>query len=376
MQKKTRIAFISPTFLLMINHFGPLIQRCLKEGYDVYGYIGEKSLDLQIELEKLGAHFRYFPLKRTEINFKNDLKMFQTLYLDFQKTRPNIVVSFTMKPNVWGSLAAKAAGVQRIFSLQVGLGYAFIGKETKTKIIAFLLSIMLKIAFSVNEKILVYNQDIIKEFKKRYIFRSLEQIKLINGAGINLDYYTYSPLIKGTFHFILIARLLIDKGIREYIAAARIVKRQYPNIIFDLVGSFDPNPKGLKQKEVDGWINEGIITYHGFIKDVRPYIRKASVLVLPSYAEGIPRVVLEAMAMGRAIITTDAPGCRETIEHEKSGLIVPPYDIEMLAKAMLRLIEHPEQIKKFADAAYKRVQEIYDEKIINAQIIKLFKDEK
>ena len=370
MKRKKRIALISSQTLSLINFRGPLIQALVKAGYEVFAYGPEETTEDHSELKKLGATLRSYPLKRVGLNPKDDICAFWSLYRDFQKINPDIVLSYTMKPSVWGSIAAKLAGVEKIFSLQTGLGYAFIGDEIKTKLIGMLLSQMLKIAFLVNDKILVYNQDIIKEFTKRRIFRSSKQIELIAGSGVNMKHYSYSPLPDGPLRFILVARLLIDKGIREYVAAARIVKEKYPDIIFDLVGPFDPNPKGLTQKEVDGWINKGIIAYHGFIKDVRPYLRQASVFVLPSYAEGISRSILEAMAMGRTIITTDAPGCRETIEHEKSGLIVPPRDVEALVEAMLFLIKHPKIMKTFSYAAYKRVQRRYDVNIINSKILK------
>ena len=161
-------------------------------------------------------------------------------------------------------------------------------------------------------------------------------------------------------HFLLIARLLGDKGIREYVQAAKLVKQQYPEAQFDLVGGLDTNPTSISQAELDQWIAAGTINFLGRLSDVRPAIAECSVYVLPSYREGTPRTVLEAMAMGRAVITTDAPGCRETVLDGDNGFLVPVKDTDALAQAMLRFIEQPELIAQMGQRSRSIAEEKYD----------------
>lgn len=170
-------------------------------------------------------------------------------------------------------------------------------------------------------------------------------------------------------HFLLIARLLGDKGIREYVQAAKLVKQQYPEAQFDLVGGLDTNPTSISQAELDQWIAAGTINFLGRLSDVRPAIAACSVYVLPSYREGTPRTVLEAMAMGRAVITTDAPGCRETVVNGDNGFLVPVKDADALAQAMLRFIEQPGLIAQMGQRSRSIAEEKYDVHKVNAQML-------
>ncbi len=366
-----RLALVSSYTPSLTNFRGPLIRACVEAGYDVHGYGPEDTPELRQDLEVHGATLQVYPLERSASDPREDIRAFWALYRSFRALKPDVVLSYTIKPNVWASLAAKLAGVPRILSLQTGLGYAFSGESTKARLTGGLLTGLLRAAFAANDRVLVYNQDIEDTFRRRHVFHSERQIERIAGTGIDLKHYTPSPIPAGRPRFILIARLLVDKGIRVYVEAARKVREKHGDIVFDLVGPFDPNPMGLTQNEVDGWRNEGDVRYHGATDDVRPFLRNASVFVLPTwYPEGVPRTILEAMAMGRAVITTDSAGCRDAIEHGRSGLIVPPRDADALAQAMLNLIENPEQISAFGDEAQRRAKEVYDVDLINAQIIR------
>ena len=192
---------------------------------------------------------------------------------------------------------------------------------------------------------------------------------VVDGSGVDLDFYGVAPLPVWP-SFLLIARLLGDKGVREYAEAACRIRLRSPEVIFHLVGWIDENPDAISQQELDGWIAAGILEFHGRLADVRPAIANCSVYVLPSYREGTPRTVLEAMAMGRAIITTDAPGCRETVQDGKNGFLVPVRSVDALETAMQRFIADPALIKKMGKRSRAMVEEKYDVYKVNAVMLR------
>jgi glycosyltransferase involved in cell wall biosynthesis len=191
----------------------------------------------------------------------------------------------------------------------------------------------------------------------------------VRGSGVDLVHYAASPLPPGPPVFLFLGRLLRDKGIAEYLAAARIVRSQHPEARFQIAGWLDPNPQSLTQRELDEVIADGTIEYLGAPPDVRPHLAAAQVLVLPSYREGTPRSVLEAMSMNRAVITTDAPGCRETVVDGESGLIVPVRDAGQLAAAMSRLAAAPALVARLAAAGRSRAAELYDADTVAASVL-------
>ena len=206
-------------------------------------------------------------------------------------------------------------------------------------------------------------------FNSHGLAGSASQQVLINGSGVNLEQFTPSPPDVDRPTFLLIARLLIDKGIREYAAAARLVKAAHPNARFLLLGPTDQSPMSLPSAEYEAWQREGVIEYLGTTDDVRPHIRAASVYVLPSYHEGTPRSTLEAMAIGRAVITTDVSGCRETVTQGDNGLLVPARDAEALADAMITLINQPDRVLAMGRASRRMVEERFDVYKVNRTIL-------
>ncbi len=189
---------------------------------------------------------------------------------------------------------------------------------------------------------------------------------IVNGSGVDTAAFAPAPFPSGPLRFLLIARLLGDKGIREYAKAAEALRRTYPDAEFHLVGGHDPNPDAIPLAEVAGWQDAGHILWHGALTDVRPAIAAAHVYVLPSYREGTPRTVLEAMAMGRPVITTDVPGCRETIVDGESGFMVPVRDTEALTQAMQRFLADPGLVPTMGALARIRAVEKYDVHAVNA----------
>ena len=291
-----------------------------------------------------------------------------SLFFLFRSLKPDVILTYTIKPVIYGSIAAKLFGVSRIYAMIEGLGYAFIGDDLRSRFINIIVKILYYLSLKANQNVFFLNPDDRDLFIKLRLSNDAQAV-LINGIGVDLDYYKPEPFPEN-LSFLLIARLLKDKGIREYVEAARNIKQKYPKISFRLVGWMDDNPASVSKNELDTWVKQGIVKYLGKLSDVRPAIAASSVYVLPSYREGTPRTVLEAMAMGRPIITTDAPGCRETVQHGKNGFLVPIKNVSVLVSAMENFIQQPELIETMGLASREIAVEKYDVRKVNTVILK------
>jgi glycosyltransferase involved in cell wall biosynthesis len=282
------------------------------------------------------------------------------------RVRPNVFLAYTIKPVIYGLIAATAARVPRRFALVTGLGYAF-QEDTGRASLRWLMRKLYGAALTCSSKVFLQNPDDRELLRKRGVLRSVPSF-IVNGSGVDLSHYEVAPLSSEP-SFLLIARLLADKGIREYVEAARQVRLTHPSIQFVLVGWMDSNPNAISEAELAGWVAEGLIKFLGRLQDVRPAIRSSTIYVLPSYREGTPRTVLEAMAMGRPIITTDAPGCRETVIDGENGYLVRARSSSALAAAMLRFIDDPAVIPTMGARSRKIAEAKYDVHKINATML-------
>lgn len=324
------------------------------------------------QLKALGYVIHNIPMQRTGTNPVADTKTLFTLYRLMKNIKPDYVMGYTIKPVIYGSLAAKLARVPHRFALITGLGYAFQGAEDKDYKKSNLQKVMhhlYSIALASTQKVFFQNPDDEALFRTMGILQSTIPSKVVNGSGVNVSEYTVAAFPDTenvtTARFLLIARLLGDKGIREYAKAAAIIKAKYPQTQFGLVGWIDDNPNAIQQHELDGWVSASLFNFLGKLTDVKPAIANCSVYVLPSYREGTPRTVLEAMAMGRPIITTDAPGCRETVIDNYNGYLVPVKAIDELASAMEKFILNPELISSMGAASRKLAEEKFDVDAVN-----------
>lgn len=390
-----KIAILSNYTRSLVLFRGPLIKSFLDLGHAVIACAPEADSETENLLKSMGAEFRQLPFDRTALSIVRNLFLVFRFWRVLSVEKPDIVLSYTIKPVIFGSFAAKLAGVRRCYSMITGLGYTYIGDDLSKRLLRLLVGWFYRVALSFNNAIFFLNSDDLTTFlehgiiratkpirllagegidtnvykKEEYIEKGLK-ISLLNGSGVDLSAWEHSPVQTNDIIFLLIARLLKDKGIREYVGAARIIKEKYPHTKFWIVGPLDINPSAIPQTEVQQWVNEGVITYHGETTDVRPYLKKATVYVLPSYREGIPRTVLEAMAMGRPVITTDAPGCRETVANGENGFLVQIKDVRSLADAMERFILHPELIKTMGLRSRKFAEERFDVHKVNDQILR------
>ena len=300
------------------------------------------------------------PLDRGGINPFADLRLLLSYRKLLDELRPAAFLGFTIKPNIYGSLAARSLKIPAIPNVS-GLGTAFIRRGPLELIVAGLY----RFAFRGLHTVFFQNPDDWALFVDRRIVRA-DQAKLIPGSGIDLDRYQPTPIPDGRFTFLLISRLLGDKGVREYVAAAKLLRQQLPDVRFQLLGPLDhQNRTGIAKTELDEWVADGAIEYFGPAEDVRPAIARASAVVLPSYREGMPRSLLEAAAMARPMIATDVPGCRHLVEEGVTGFLCAARSAASLAQAMVKMVRAtPAERQTMGDSARKRVQTEFSESLV------------
>ena len=353
---------------------GDLIKALQDKGFEIH--IAAPDFDRHYAeakaLTNLGYILHDLPMQRTGTNPLKDAVTFSSLFLIMKKVRPSHIIGYTIKPVIYGILAAWVARIPNRYALITGLGYAFqqveeTGNRSKLQ---KLIHELYKQALSRATKVFFQNPDDLNLFKKLRLISSSTPTAVVNGSGVDLSEYEVVPFPTTPnntlrLNFLLIARLLGDKGVREYAEAAKIINVKYPQTQFDLVGWIDDNPDSIEQQELDQWVEEGIINFWGKLTDVKPAIAASSVYVLPSYREGTPRTVLEAMAMGRPIITADAPGCRETVFNEVNGFLVPVKSVDGLVEAMEKFILDPSLIETMGKASRKIAESKFDVHAVN-----------
>ena len=372
-----KFLMISSFLPSVLNFRGKLLEAISAQGYDIHIMAPELSAfsEEHQKLVALGYTVHEIPMQRTGTNPFSDLKLLKNLYLQIRQIKPDYVLSYTIKPVIYGTLASWLAQVPHRFALITGLGYAFQNVESgKRSFFQKMVHWLYAQALKCSEKVFFQNPDDLKLFQALSLLDSQKPAVVVNGSGVNVQDFDVMPLPldeqgKVKASFLLIARLLGDKGIREYAEAARIIKAQHPETEFHLVGWIDDNPSAIQQSELDAWIADGRLSYWGKLSDVRPAIQASAVYVLPSYREGTPRTVLEAMAMGRAIITTDAPGCRETVVNGLNGYLVGIKSVQDLVQSMQYFIEDPQLMTQMGQRSREIALNKYDVHQVNRHML-------
>ena len=332
-------------------------------GHEVIAIGNEPESDWSEKFLENGIKYIQAEISRNGTNPFKDLKTLKSLKAILKQEKPDKLFTYQAKTVIYGGIAANQLGITEVYPLIAGIGSVFLSNDIKSKIIRFILKTEYRYSMRKSPKIFFQNNDDVKVFTDNKIIKK-EKTVILNGSGVNLEKFTQKPLPNGNV-FLCISRLIKDKGVYEYLQAARIVKEIYPQARFLLVGPYDSNPSALKPEELQPYIDDGIIEYFGEASDVRPYLEMCNVFVLPSYREGTPKTVLEAMATGRAIITTDATGCRETVTNGDNGYLVPVKDVDALSSAMVDLIKNPDKISQMADKGLELVKQKFDVKIVN-----------
>ncbi len=351
-----------------INFRGDLIKEISDKGYEVVTICPQTGYEEQLKI--LGSRFIEVYNKKDKISPLDNIKYFISLYRIIKKEKPDKLLAYTIKPVIFGCIAAKMAGVKEIYSLITGLGFVYTVNNIKTKIIRIFTSIGYKEAFKCCKKVIFQNkEDRDKLVNEKYL--KIEKAEVVDGSGVNMDRFKFSNL-PNNMNFLMIARMLKSKGVKEYFEAARIIKEKYKNVKFTFIGAADSKQDEISKKDLKEYQDNNIVDYYDEVDDVRKFIEECSVFVLPSYyREGIPRSILEALSVGRPIITTNSVGCRETVLDEKNGFLIEPRNIEELVDKMEYCIKNKEQLKEMGKSSYEYCKNRFDVHIINNNMLKI-----
>lgn len=375
--KMRKIAIIGTISSSFYSFRADLIRSLILNGHQVYAFTSEYTADDLNKIKSLGAIPITYELNRGGLNPLVDIISTYKLIKKIKKIKPDLVFSYFSKPVIFGTIAAKLAKVPKVIGMLEGLGYTFTeqpeGFNKKIQLIKKVQVLLYKIALPQLDKLIFLNPDDPKDLLEQHTIK-VNNVEVLGGIGLNLRDYPYKCItnIQYPINFLFIGRLLKEKGIHDFVQAAKKVKEKYPETQFTVLGAIDTHNLGaLQQSELDDLISSNIIHYSGHVNNVKDWIAGSHVFVLPSYREGVPRSTQEAMAIGRAVITTDVPGCRETVENGVNGFLVPKWNPEALAEKMIYFIEHPEQIEKMGYESYKIAQEKFDAEIVNQRLINI-----
>lgn len=368
------IVFIGTIASSIYDFRADLIRSLLKQGHRIYAFTSQYTAEDINKIEQLGAIPVTYTLNRGGLNPLADIVATYQLLKKIKHINPDVVFSYFAKPVIFGTLAAKLAKVPRVIGMLEGLGYTFTeqpeGLSHKTKFIRYIQVFLYKMALPMLDQLIFLNPDDPKDLLETYSIK-VKNVVILGGIGLNLQEYPYQPVddISLPIKFLFIGRLLKEKGIHEFVQAAKLVKKQYPKTQFTILGQIDTfNIGALQQAELDDLIASCVVEYRGQVNNVKDWITNSHVFVLPSYREGVPRSTQEAMAIGRAIITTDVPGCRETVIQNRNGFIIPRWDSKTLAEYMIYFIENPKQIRFMGDESHKIAIDKFDVEKVNQRL--------
>lgn len=369
----TAFALITSHAPSLANFRAPLIRALRSRGVQVLALAPNFDEGTRAAMLALGATPVDCPMARAGMNPLRDAVNTWRMAALLRRLDPNVTLGYFIKPVIFGTLAAWWAGVPRRFAMVEGLGFVFTptggALSCKRRLLRRLVLWLYKLGLSRAERVIFLNPDDQAELVAAGVLPASKGF-LLGGIGVDLAQWPMTPPATDPVTFLLVARLLREKGVVQYADAARIVRRQHPQARFILLGGLDDNPGSLTQADVQAWVDEGILQWHGHVP-VQPWMAQASVYVLPSYREGVPVSTQEAMAMGRAVITTDVPGCRETVVDGVNGFLVPPRDAQALAAAMLRFVEQPELIAPMGRESRRIAEERFDVHQVNQRLVDL-----
>ena len=360
--KRRAILFCANTAWSMFRFRRGMLAALIRDGYEVHVVAPPDSE--AAALTSMGCVFHPMPMAAQGRNPIQDLKLVASLLALYRRVQPALIFHYTIKPNIYGSVAARLAGIRSI-AVTTGLGYVFINKG----IVSSLSKLLYRVALRFSGQVWFLNQEDRLAFVSAGLVDG-RKCTVLPGEGIDLDFF--APIANADeptpdqFRFLLIARMLWDKGIGEYVAAARTLKAKYRHVRFQMVGpSGGDSPSAIPQDQVDAWVKEGIVEYLGMVPDIRPMIGAANCVVLPSYREGIPRALLEAAAMERPVVATAVPGCMDVVNNGETGLLCQERDPRDLAAKMESMVlRDREGMRRMGAAGRAKMRSDFDEKFI------------
>ncbi len=351
----------------VINFRSTIIKFLKNKGHKVV--VVAHDNERQKEIEDLGTVFYYISQNNRGLNPFAILKYFINLFRIIKKEVPDCILTYQLKPNLFGVMSGSLAGIKKIYATVEGLGDVYINSGLKWGIIKKIVNFLYRLSFKKVSGVFFLNEEDKNEFASKKLVLE-NKCKVIHGIGVDLKKFRFTPL-KNEKNFIMVARMMKTKGIFRYCECARIVKKKYPDAVFGLLG----REVSTHLTDIKEYIEDKSIEYYGTTKDVRPYLEEASVFLLPSYREGCPVSIMEAEAMGRAIITSNAVGCKDTVLDEYNGFIVEDGDPEKMAEKLIWLIENPEEMKKMGINAEKFAKENFDAEKVNNEVYEFISGE-
>ena len=343
-----------------------MMQSFRKAGHEVLAVGEGAEAEWSPKFADLGIRYRQIPVQRNGTNPVRNLKTLAALHKLLNEEKPDKIFAYQAKTVIYGGIAASMNGIREFYPMIAGVGSVFLGNSAKQKLVRSILVAEYKLGMRHAPRVFFQNRDDLKVFTDHGIIQEHKAV-MLHGSGVNVEKFTPSPLPEQP-GFLCISRLIRDKGVMEYLEAARKLRTRRPEARCVLVGPFDTNPSAIKPEELQSYIDDGSVEYVGEQKDVQPYLRSCTAYVLPSYHEGTPKTVLEAMACGRPTITTDAPGCRETVADGVNGYLVPVKNVDAIVEAMEKMLDDPEKTAAMAAQARHICEDRYDVRKVNLAI--------
>jgi len=366
-----RVLVIGALDISLLRFRGRMIEALIGEGYRVWAAAPVMHEARRAAFEAMGAIPIEIPLARTGLDPRADLSTFRAIVKVVQDERIDLVLPYTLKPVIYGSFAARSCGVKAL-SLITGLGYTFAASSAKARAIRAVVVRLYRAALKHNVAVLFQNADDRKMFGQLGILPTGMDTAVVSGSGVDLDEFAWrEPSGRRAPRFMFAARLIEEKGIALYLAAAERLKQDFPDAEFLVLGDPQPgSPSAIDMRQIERLSNAGVITYFPRREDIFSVLSESDVFVLPSwYREGVPRSLLEALSIGMAVITTDMPGCRETVTDGVNGFMVPPRDGDALEHAMRTLLESPERVAPMSRASRALAEKRFDVRLVNADIL-------
>jgi glycosyltransferase involved in cell wall biosynthesis len=370
--KKILFVVNAPEFFL--SHRLPIALAAGQAGYEVY--VATADGDAVREIRRLGLTHHTVAIARSGQNLVAELGSIISLYRLFRALKPDLVHLITIKPVLYGGIAARLAGISAVVAAVSGLGTVFVAQSAAARARRALVSGLYRLAFSQRRLAVIFQNPDDRDGLLAIGALEKEQVRMIRGSGVNLVEYPFVPEPEGTTVVVMAARLLRDKGVYEFVEAARLLKSRGVEVEMRLIGARDPgNPSSVKQSELDGWLAEGVVELPGFRSDIARQYEAANIVCLPSYyGEGLPKTLVEAAACGRAVVTTNHPGCRDAIESEVTGILVPVKNASALADALQALIEEPERRMRMGKAGRELAERVFSIDRIVEQHLAIYKE--
>jgi glycosyltransferase involved in cell wall biosynthesis len=370
--KKTLFVVNTPEFFL--SHRLPIALAAREAGYEVH--VATADGDAVREIRRLGLVHHTVAIARSGQNPLAELSSIISLYRLFQTLKPDLMHLITIKPVLYGGIAARLAGISAVVAAVSGLGTVFVAQSAAARVRRMLVSGLYRLAFSQRRLAVIFQNPDDRDGLLAIGALSKDQVRMIRGSGVNLADYSFVPEPEGTPVVVMAARLLRDKGVYEFVEAARQLKSRGVEVVMRLIGAPDPgNPNSVEQAELDGWSAEGVVELLGYRSDIAGQYAAANIVCLPSYyGEGLPKTLVEAAACGRAVITTNHPGCRDAVEPDVTGVLVPVKSAPALADAIQMLIETPERRLRMGRAGRELAEQVFSIDRIVEQHLAIYKE--